>query len=51
MDPADLNSSRRELSNSGLEIVVTLLVCQKIVFFVYVSLIGYSAVSRLYVRH
>ena len=29
MDPADLNSPCRELSNSGLEIAVTFRVCQQ----------------------
>ena len=43
--PADLNSSCQDLSNGGLENVVALLVHQKIVFFMCVSLIGNPAVA------
>ena len=42
----DLDSPCRELSNGGLGIVVTLLACQKIDFFVFFSLIGNPAVCH-----
>ena len=44
IDPADLNSHRRELSNGGLGVVVTLLVFRKIDFCVCVLLVGNPAV-------
>ena len=47
IDPADLNSSRQELSNGGLGIVVALLVCWQIDFFVGSNWMSNPAVLQL----
>ena len=47
MDPADLNFPRREFSNGGLGIVVTLLVRRQSYFFVCILPIGNPAIVIL----